>query len=359
MAKTSANNNNSVLQRKEEAQIRADRIHTFQEELKFLEGQEILILSEEQRKRLVTYHHEVLKDLSHQFDIDTDKTQKQMSWGMRIVSFLGAIALSAAVFFFFYRFWGQMSTSVQVGILIGMPILLTLAIEAGARLEKTLYFTSLIGLVAFASFVLNLSLLGTIFNIIPTQNAFLAWGLFALIIAYTYGLHLLQVAGIFCLLGYLSATAGTWSGIYWLSFGERPENFIIAGFCLTALSLVPHRSYTRFPVMYRLFGMLSVFIAILVLANWGKTSYIMIPAEQVEHIYQAAGFIVAGMTIWLGIRYHHADAVNLGSTFFTIYLYTKFYDWWWKWMPKYLFFLVVGAVAIAFSFCLKKTQGTQ
>ncbi|MCE5193989.1 MAG: DUF2157 domain-containing protein [Nitrospiraceae bacterium] len=357
MTKISLNNNkDSSLQRKDEAQQKADRIRFFQEELQFLEGQEILVLSDEQRKRLVTYHHETLKELSQQFDIDTDHVQKQMSTGMRIVSFLGALALSAAVFFFFYRFWGQLSTSIQVGILIGIPILLTLTMEIAARFEKTLYFTSLIGLVAFASFVLNLSLLGVIFNITPTQNAFLAWGVFALILSYTYGLRLLQVAGIFCLFGYLSATVGTWSGMYWLSFGERPENFIVAGFCITAISLVSHRSYPRFPVMYRLFGMLSVFISILVLANWGRTSYIMIPPEQVENIYQGAGFIVAGITIWLGIRYHHSDAVNLGSTFFVIYLYTKLYDWCWKWMPKYLFFLIIGTIAITFLIALKRLR---
>jgi hypothetical protein len=38
--------------------------------------------------------------------------------------------------------------------------------------------------------------------------------------------------------------------------------------------------------------------------------------------------------------------VNTGVTFFVIFLYTKFYDWWWEWMPKYLFFLVVGMTAV-------------
>ena len=73
-----------------------------------------------------------------------------------------------------------------------------------------------------ACFVLNLSVLGQIFNITPSQNAFLAWAAFALLLAYGYGLRLLLVAGLTSLMAYLAATVGTWSGCYWLSFGERP-----------------------------------------------------------------------------------------------------------------------------------------
>ena len=47
---------------------------------------------------------------------------------------------------------------------------------------------------------------------------------------------------------------------------------------------------------------------------------------------------------------------NLGSVFFTIYLYTKFFDWWWEWMPKYLFFLVVGLVAVLLLSVLRRLR---
>ena len=38
--------------------------------------------------------------------------------------------------------------------------------------------------------------------------------------------------------------------------------------------------------------------------------------------------------------------VNTGVVFFVIFLYTKFYDWWWDLLPKYLFFLILGLAAI-------------
>ena len=60
----------------------------------------------------------------------------------------------------------------------------------GLAPEKTLYYTALIVLVVLAAFVLNLTVLGSIFGIAPSPGAFLAWGILALILAYTYRLRL-------------------------------------------------------------------------------------------------------------------------------------------------------------------------
>ncbi len=341
---------------KEQAQQRADRIRAFQAELTTLEKEKILSLPQDQRRHLFEYHDDMLRLLAGQFDIDTTSAQRQVSMGMRIISFLGAAAISAAMFFFFYRIWGFISTPSQVAILVIAPMIAALGVEVAARKEKTLYFSAIIGLVAFACFVLNLSVLGQIFNITPSQNAFLAWALFAFILAYTYGLRILLVAGIIALTGYLSATVGTWSGCYWLNFGERPENFIAAGLILFAISFIPHRSFYEFPPHYRVFGLLAVFISMLILANWGHISYLSLSHKHVQYLYQIAGFITSGLVIWLGIARQWTGLTNLGSTFFAIFLYTKFYDWWWEWMPKYLFFLLIGLVAILLLIMLKRLR---
>ena len=341
---------------KEEAQKRADRVRAFREELSQLEQEQVIVVSENQRQSIATYHDKLLADFAGAFDVDTTSTQKQLTLGLRIVSFLGAVAISAAVFFFFYRFWGVLSTAAQVAVLVALPMLFTIGVEIAARKEKTLYFASIIGLVAFAAFVLNLSMLGQIFSITPSQKAFVVWAAFAFVLAYTYGIRILLVAGILALSGYLAATAGTWAGCYWLDFGERPENFIVSGILLFVISFIPHRKYEEFPPFYRILGLLQVLIAMLILADWGRLSYFMIAPQSVEHFYQVAGFICSGLLIWLGIRKHWSGVTNVGSTFFTILLYTKFYDWWWEWMPKYLFFLIVGLVAILLLLVLKRLR---
>jgi len=341
---------------KGKAQLRADRIQEFREEIRQLETEQVLVLTGAQQERVRQYHDSLLAGFAKDFDVDTSSAQKQLSVGMRIISFLGGVAISAAVFFFFYRFWGFFSTTLQVIILVAAPLLATFGVALAARKEKTLYFANIMGLVAVACFVLNLTMLGQIFNITPTQNAFLAWAAFSLILGYSYGMKLLLITGIISLLGYLSATVGTFAGCYWLSFGERPENFIVAGLVLFGLSFIPHRFYQDFPPVYRFLGALSVFVAILVLANWGKTSYLAASERAIEYGYQVMGFIVAALIIWLGLAKKWKGMTNLGCVFFTIYLYTKFFDWWWEWMPKYLFFLVVGLVAVLLLSLLRRLR---
>jgi uncharacterized membrane protein len=170
------------------------------------------------------------------------------------------------------------------------------------------------------------------------------------------GLRLMLVAGMTCLMGYLAATVGTWSGCYWLSFGERPENFIVAGALLFAAGFLPHRRHGGFPNLYRGYGLLAIFIAILILANWGRISYLPWSPDLVEGAYQVLGFLLAGGVIALGIRQRWPGITNLGSTFFALYLYTKFFDWWWDWMPKYLFFLLLGLSAILILLVLKRVR---
>ena len=338
----------------DEAQARADRIHAFRLELEALEHEGVLHLPEEARKAIDEHHAGLLRQFAADHDIDISSGQKRLSWGMRLASLFGAIALSAAVFFFFYRFWGALTTPVQVGLLLAAPLVATLVMEYAARRERTLYFASLAGLVAIASFVLNLSVLGRIFNITPSQHAFLAWAAFALLLAYGYGLRLLLVAGLTSLMAWMSATAGTWSGLYWLSFGDRPEHFIIAGLLVFAFGLREQRGRPGFAGIYRVYGLLVVFIAILILANFGYISYLPLASGTIENLYQILGFVLAGLAIWLGIRRHWPGVVNLGSTFGILYLYTKLFDWWWDWMPKYLFFLLLGLIAILVLLVLRR-----
>ncbi len=340
--------------RQQQAQSRSDQIHAFRAELSALEREGVTAPSADWRQRVEAHHQSLLRGLADDYDVDVSGRQKQLSLGMRIASFLGALALSAALFFFFLRFWGGLATPVQVVVLIAVPLLATMGVEFAARRERTLYFASLTALVAFAAFVLDLRMLGAIFNITPSPNAFLVWGAFALLLAYGYGLRLLLVAGLTCIMGWLAASVGTWSGVYWLSFGERPEQLLFAGAVAAAAGMVSHHWRPEFAGIYRVYGLLVVFIAILILANWGAISYLSLANETIEQLYQTLGFILAGLTIWLGIRRRWPGVVNLGATFFVLYLYTKLFDWWWDWLPKYLFFLLLGLIAIGLLLILRK-----
>ena len=340
-----------------EAQQRADDIRVFRRELERLERESVLALTGVQDRALKEHHARLLAEYTRAFDIDRDTQAKQLSLGMRIASFLGALALAASVFFLFYQFWGRFTTAAQVTTLAAAAsgtFLATLWIQ---RRDATGYFAKLAAMVAFACFVLNVSMLGQIFNITPSDKALVPWAALAFLLAYACDLRLLLAAGILCVIAYISARTGTWSGMYWLYFGQRPENFFPAA---AALFLVPqlinHDHRAGFAAIYRVFGLLTLLLPVLILANWGDISYLDLDPNFIEGSYQLAGFALSAAAIWLGARRRWPETVNTGITFFVIFLYTKFFDWWWDIMPKYLFFLVLGLAAVLILLVLKRLR---
>ena len=220
---------------KSEAQHRIDQIKAFQDELAQLRDDKVLQLSDVQRQAVDAYHDKLQEDFVRDFDVDRDQRAKQLSRGMMIASFLGALALAASIFFLFYQFWGYFTTPVQVVILVLAPLLTFYITVVVSHKEKTGYFAKLAAMVSFACFILNLSMLGRIFNITPTENALLVWAAYGFLLAYMCDARLLLAAGIISLIGFISARTGTWSGMYWIHFGERPENFFPAAIILFLL----------------------------------------------------------------------------------------------------------------------------
>lgn len=184
---------------RQDAQTRADEIRIFQRELATLEHDGVVTLDADQRRHIHEHHQTLLEKFASAFDIDRDVQAKQLSLGMRTASFLGALALAASVYFLFRQFWGLFAAPAQVGILLGAA-LGTFGVTMWLhQRDASGYFTKLAALVAFACFVLNISLLGQIFNITPSDKALLPWAALAFLLAYACDLRLLLAAGIGCL----------------------------------------------------------------------------------------------------------------------------------------------------------------
>lgn len=339
---------------KQTAQQRADQIRSFQAELEIIENEQILLLDAEQRIAVDSYHQKLLTKLSSSFDVDTNKQEKQLSLGMKIASFLAALGLAASIFFLFFQFWGGFSTTLQVIILIATPfVLLSLTIYLNT-LELTSYYVKIAALLSLTSFVLNLAMLGQIFNITPSPNALFIWAAFAVLLAYATDTRLLLGVGIIVFATFLSAKFGAWNGLYWINFGERPENFLPAAFMLFLVSFLPHTKFSGFGSIYRVFAMILFFLPVLILSNWGVISYIQMEKESIEMLYQLLGFGFSALAIYIGISKKLNEVTNTGNVFFVIFLYTKFFDWWWDVMPKYLFFLLIGLSAVLILMILKR-----
>jgi uncharacterized membrane protein len=277
---------------------------------------------------------------------------------MRIASTFGGLAICAAVILFFARYWGYLDTWAQLGIVIPTPLVLLFGAEFTARRERTRYFTGLLALVALASFIMNLTVIGSIFNIASTERALLAWGAFAVLLAYRYGLRFMLGLGLMFLMSYTAAEYTARIGFHWLGFYDRPEHFLLLGLIGFSIPVYLKRSgNTDFAPVYRLVGTLTILIAVLSLADWGATSYLPWGAKTIGRLYEIAGLILSAGTICMGLVRNWNAIVNTGSVFFTIFLFMRLYHWWWEWMPRYLFFAAIGALGIAIVLAFRRVRG--
>lgn len=334
---------------KSEAQRRADQVGAFAREVAELEREGVLTLGADQRAAIERYHADLLASLARRFDVDATEPQRQMALGMRVASLLAAFTLSAGIVLFFYRVWGLLSTPAQLAVLITTPLLLLAAVEVAVRREPTRYVASILAVIAAASFALDLNVVGVIFNMAPTPIILAAWAAFALAVAYAYGLKLLLAAGLAAAMGYGAAAIAEATGIAWNAFLTRPEPLIVLGVAAFALSF--WKRLTRpddFGATWRLVGTTAALLPLVFLSTWPEVfAYRLLPMSVLHGAYDVAGFLLPAGTIWLAIRHRWTNVVNAAAGFLVLFTYAKFFDWWWTLLPRYLFFLVLGGLAVA------------
>lgn len=295
---------------------------------------------------------------AHHGALLAETPDERLSLGMRLASFVGAVALSSAVFFLFYRFWGAIPTAGQVTLLIVAPLLLVGATDALYRWEKTGYFATLAALTAFAAFILDLSALGEIFNLPPTPHAFLAWGLFGIVLGLTYDLRLPHLAGLIALGAWFSSLPGTIRGE---SVGHalwRAEAIALTGAAFLLWShLWRHRMASWRALDMRIAAMIGGFTALFALAVDGSSSWLDLDRDALRALYQSVGIGAAAATIWWGVRSGLRDLINGGMIFLTVILLVKMIDNWWDDLPRWAFFLLIAGMAIGIMLLLRWVRG--
>lgn len=340
-----------------DAQERADRIRAFQQELTQLESELGGVLDDAQRQRVTQHHQQLLAELARQYDVSTTTSGRQLALGLRFASFLGALALCIAVVLFVERFWGGLTTGAQVSLLALATIAALGLTEFAARREKTLYFAGLAALVAFAAFVTDVSILGQVYNLIPSHQGFLLWAVFAGALAYGYGLRMLLLAALVTGSVWVAATLAALGGFFWTDIFMRAEFLLPSALLAVGLGVVRHTDRREsFGGVYRIFGLLLFFWCVTWLSASGQGSVLPLTVHQVEIVYQLVGFLAAGLTIWVGIRRGWNAVTNTGVVAFTILLYLKATDWWWDWMPRWLFFLTLGGIAVGVMLLLRRLK---
>jgi uncharacterized membrane protein len=333
---------------RQDAQRRADQISAFGRELAELERDGVVTLRPEDRVRIERHHADLLATLARQFDVDRTDSQRQMTLGMRVASLIGAVTLSAGIVLFFYRFWGLMTTPLQVAVLAATPIVALWAVELAARRDPTRYIAAVLSIIAAAAFALNLGVVGASFDMTPSPHILIAWAAFALALAYAYGLRILLAAGLAAAMGYGVGLTAQATGLDWAILLQRPEPLIPLGAAAFLLSFWrPAIRPEGFDRVWRLMGTAALLLPLVFLATGTEAfSYQPLPLVVLHAVYDVLGFGLPVVAIWFGIRRRWTEVANAASAFLVLFVYAKCFDWWWSLLPRYLFFLLLGGLAM-------------
>ena len=341
---------------KREAQERIKRILAFRDELSDLETENVIGLSPADRSAVAAYHDGLLQDYSSRYDTDLTKSESQLSWGMRIASTLGAIAFALGVFLFFEYYWDLLPSIIQVVLLTAAPFLGWALSEFVARRFKTTHYTSLAVLVAIACFVADLYIVGKIFNITPSPNALLAWGLFGLVLAYRHDLTIVMGLCLIALMAFFGGFLTSLAGFAWPTV-QIPEFYLGAGIlCLAVPLVVRWPAIDRYRHVYLFVGLLQIYGVLNWLILSQSQSLLPLSSSATEWLYLVIAFIVGSVAIQQCIRREWAAGTYLSAGFVVVLMLHRYYDWFWDDLPHFVFFLVLGVIAVAIIASLRRMR---
>jgi uncharacterized membrane protein len=336
------------------AQRRADQVRAFEAELAALQEEGVFTPDPAVRQRLAAHHATLLAELAERYDADTTPATARLSLGMRVAALLGAVALIAAVVLFFLRYWGSIPVPGQVALLAAAPLIMLWATDRAERQPGARPLAELFALVALGAFVLQLTALGSIFALRDSPHAFLAWAALGLALGHGSGFRGPGLAGVAFLAWWLvtmlaEATGGTWRDPLRVA-----EHAVVAGFALFAVGLLSRLGPRETPALYRLVGLVVAFLSMLLLSTSGDLSGLGLTRRTTEILFQLLTLAASVAVMALGVRRGWRETLFTGTGAFLVLAVIKSVDWFWDWLPRYLYFLLLGLVAVLVVLVLRR-----
>lgn len=341
------------------AQDAAARIEAFAQELARLEAEGALHLDEAQRAAVAANQQAALADWRQRFDIDVGRRQRQLSWGVKVAAFCAALALGMGVFLLLWRLWRHMNEAGQVMLPLLAAFLFTVTCGLFAAREKGGHFARLFGVLACVCFGLDVALLGHMFNMPASPGFYLLLGAFALALALAASSRLLLAVAVGALAVYVAAQCMQQMGWWWLDFLDRPETFLPAAALLAVAAWALQRRGSELAGAVRFMALLVWFVPALMVGFDGDHSFLPWDEKAVEHCWQLVTGLSAALLVALGVRRGWTETVYTSVFFGTLLLIFKFFEWWWDALPKELFFLLVGLIAVLAVLVLRRLRAAK
>lgn len=333
-----------------EAQRRVDQIAAFRAELAALAREGGPVPDQALVDAIERHQDGLVEQLAREYEVDRSAAGKQMALGIRAATLLGAVALTAAVVAFVDRFWGGLSDTGQVALLTAAPLVATALMVVAGRIERTRYVASILACVACAAFVTQTVVLTQVLGLRSSPHTIGLWALFAMAIAVPWRFVAPCAFGIGALVVYLPAAALWAAGYAYEDVLTHPELLMLS--VPVVFLLVPRLpEELRVPARIVLLGV--VLMPLVVLSSTAQPSLIPLGDGAVRVGYQVLSVAAAIAALTIGLRRGLREVVVMGAAFASLFMLTRFVDWWWDWMPKYLFFLILAAIALSSLWALR------
>lgn len=339
-----------------EAERRVRQVHAFRRELAALAADQVAQLTDEQRAAIGAYHDRLLTRLAREHDVDRSDAARQLSAGMRLASFFAAVALIAAIFSLVAHFWGRFDLPLQATLLCAFPLMALVGVELSARRERTLYVASIFALVACGTYWLAAVVLSDRLTVPLTPPVLWGGALFSVALSLPYGFRLVWALGLLAMLVALAGTVFQAAGMPWTQALEHLEVLTVAAVLLVPVASQIARVVPIFAAATRLVAWVIALGGLLVLSTIGSQSLLPFTDRVTEVVYQGVTTIACLIAMIIGIKGRQRETVAVAATAFSLFLLIRFVDWFWTAIPRYLFFLLLAAMALAWLAALRRLR---
>ncbi len=339
------------------AQQRVHRILAFRDECEALRAAGRLPLSEADLTTIAAYHDAEIARLADLFDVDASETAGQLSRGMRIASFLGAVALTASAAAAVSRYWARLDEVWQVGLFTAMPLAALVCVELSARRERTRYVASLFALAAFGCTWLAIA--GTAWTLDARLTPPVLWlgALASLVLAAGYGFRVVFGGAVATVIIALAASLVSMSGSDWLVGLTRLEPIAAAAVAVLLMSGTLDEAGRGFAAVARGVSGTVLLGALLLLSSSAELSQLALSPAALESGYQVVFTATAMAAIGVGLARRWHELVAPAATLMTVFILIRLVDWFWEVVPDWAFFLLLAGLALAWIAVLRRARG--
>jgi hypothetical protein len=305
--------------------------------------------------------------------VDLRTEERKLKRGRDLLRWFGVVTVTIGVVFFVYDYeiWKYFNFGLikrLYAFLIGLP-----------GIAKFTLLSSAVGAMYWAAFrerrntkkayplvVLALPILGYDLYMAPVwllatemyRSSLLITSLVVLVTSYQLRLKTLVYLGLFGLCNWFGGCTGYWTGCYWL-YMRDPLIFVPFGAGLIFVAhLIGKYDKRDLKQPLEIVGILTLFLALLILSIWGYTfgaeDFFSDKADIAPVWFIIVMTLSCMLFIWLGIKWERKLFFNVGVTFLAIDLYTRFFEVFMDWLPRSLFWLILGGSVLLLSTYVRK-----